>query len=526
MLVKPSVLLIVPTHRYGRVYPAPLSLGDFPVGPAYVASALKTAGHQVYGFNPNNITGYSSGPEMLKVELNRTLQELCPDVVGLGGLAANYRFLKDAVDIIHKELPSAGVVLGGGIANHDAEFIGPLLGVDACVRGDGEIGMVELLAEGTHGTPIIDGRIEDLDRLAFPDFELFNAAGMLDMSPYVRYTYRFPRIKPRVMSIVTARGCPFSCSFCVHRPSGLVPYRMRSIPNIMAEIKENYERYEFNILMILDELFAANKIRLREFCEAVMVGREQYGWDFNWGFQTHASAALDEAALKLAKEAGCYFFAYGLESSSPRVLASIGKRTVPEQIEKGVKLAESQRVAYCGAYIFGNRAENTSTISETISFFDKHLRNAHVYFGSSMPYPGSDDYDYCIEQGIIKNKAEYYERIDWERQWNMTKIPDVLWYPWAYLMGYLGARFGWVKAAKDGKCPHCGAPVSRDSTPPIANTSEPMPLWVKAWRLKVLVSLLLTWWHPMYMLLLPLLGRSKELAGCPSCGKRFGWSMP
>jgi len=93
----------------------------------------------------------------------------------------------------------------------------------------------------------------------------------------------------------------------------------------MAEIKENYERYKFNVLIILDELFVVKQERFLEFCEAILEGKQQYGWDFDWMFQTHASAKLTLNGLKLAKKAGCFFFSltwYGsMWKDSPRRLA-------------------------------------------------------------------------------------------------------------------------------------------------------------------------------------------------------------
>ncbi len=526
--MKPTVLLVVPTHRYGREYPAPLSLADFPAGYGYLASALIAQQFTVHGLNLNNISGYSSAPEMVNYELSKALAEYSPDVIGIGGICADYHFLKDTISVVREVSPNARIVLGGGIANHDAVFVAPLLGVDCCIKGDGEKGLPDLLRiieAGGNGT-LVEGRVEDLDTLPFPDYSLFNDRRMMELSVYVRYLYRYTRPKPRVMSIVTARGCPFSCSFCIHRRTGQRPYRMRSIPNIMAEIKVSYERYEFNILIILDELFAVNKARLREFCEAILMGKEKYGWDFDWCFQTHASANLNVEALKLAKAAGCYSFAYGLESSSPSILASMDKHTKPAQIASAAQICDLVSMGYLGAYIFGDRAETRGTIKETLTFFDKHLRDNHIYFGSILPYPGSRDFDYCMERGIIKDKTQYYETID-EHLWNMTRIPDILWYPWAYLAGYLGIRFGWVKKArlKSGnilECPHCGHDVLLAEEQAVISVATRRPLRLYLWRLKYLLGFLLTFWHPIYWTLLPLLGKKNNgVTGCRNCGKRL-----
>src|SRR3990167_5861644 len=156
-----------------------------------------------------------------------------------------------------------------------------------------------------------------------------------------------------------------NCSFCIdHHRS----YRARSIENIMDEIKVSYERYKFNILILLDELFAVSRGRLNEFSQAILKGKKQYGWDFDWCFQTHASAKFDLASLQLAKRAGCYMFSYGLESASPTVLKSMDKRIKIEQVKEAIEMAESAGIAFSANLIFGDVAETQDTIAESLAF--------------------------------------------------------------------------------------------------------------------------------------------------------------
>ena len=144
-----KVLLIVPTHQYSIGYPAFLSLSDFPSGFAYVTSALKEAGHEVYGCNPNNITGYANAYLMIQDVISRRIMDVEPDLIGLGGLCTDYGFLKDAIGVIRQtDVP---VVLGGQIVTNDAEFIFNDLKPDYAIVGEGEEAMVELCNIGDKG---------------------------------------------------------------------------------------------------------------------------------------------------------------------------------------------------------------------------------------------------------------------------------------------------------------------------------------------------------------------------------------
>jgi anaerobic magnesium-protoporphyrin IX monomethyl ester cyclase len=462
-------MLVVPTFSYQYEYPRFLSLSDFPTGLAYIASALKSAGHEVIGVNPNNDPGHSSQRRMLESHLISALEEKAPDIVGLGGLCTDYPFLRDSLSIIRKHAKSLPIVLGGGMVNNDPDFAMSDLKPDFCVAGEAEEVLVRLIAHIEKGqediatipnigfwagsTPTFTKRdycYPDLDGRCLPDYDEFGVMKMLDdYSIVTRYLYRYSREFPRPMTIVTARSCPFSCSFCVHKRGPR--YRARSIDNIVKEIRYHYERFHFNVLIILDELFAVKKDRLREFCRALIKGRKEEGWDFDWCFQTHASAAFQAEDLGLAREAGCYLFGYGLESASPSVLKSMNKKTKPSQIIETIDRAREARVGFGGNFIFGDVAENATTIGETMDFFARYCQDQHVYFALVRPYPGSRLFDTCLEKGIIGNRKHFYDHID-ESLLNMTSIQDNLWYQWIRAMMILAGNYWWVKTAEVISC--------------------------------------------------------------------------
>lgn len=459
-----KVLLAIPTVNYATLYPSFLSISDFPTGFAYIASALKSAGHEVVGLNPNNDPHHGSAREMLADKLLKALTTSAPDLIGLGGLCTDFIFLKDCIALIRTISPRTPIVLGGRIVTHDTEYVFQKLRPDYCIVGEGEevicrlAGMLEQgratfqdidnLGYWDNGLPRFTRRnytYPDLDSRPFPDYEPFGIRDMMDnYSSATRWFYRYPRLLTRTISIVTARGCPFSCTFCIHdKHRG---YRARSIENIVKELVHLHEKYNFNVLILLDELFAVNKQRVHEFVNAVMEGKKKYGWDFNWLFQTHASASLDGETLAAAKQAGCYMFSYGLESASPTVLASMNKKTKHGQIIEAIRLADQAQIGFGGNFIFGDVAETTRTIGETLDFFSAHCTSNHIFFGCIQPYPGSKLFDHCMEKGIIKDKDAYYESGCAIVQ-NMTSLSDYVWYPWMHEMLVLGSQAGWTRPA-------------------------------------------------------------------------------
>ena len=442
-----KVLLIPPTHGY-EVYPRFLSFSDFPSGFGYLSASLKQAGHKVFGLNPNNVVGYPNGYMMIQDLITKKIAEVKPDIIGLGGLCTDYAFLKDAIGIIRNtDVP---IVLGGQIVTNDPEDIFKILKPDYAIIGEADRAIVTLVDRLKDKPPpcIIKAETPDVEAIPFPDYEPFGIKEMLDeYSIATRLLYRYSRHNARPYNIVASRSCPFSCTFCVHghdRPK----YRARSISSIMEEIRVSYKKYKFNVVILLDEMFAVNKKRMNEFSQGVLEGREKYGWDFDWMFQTHACAKLDLESLKLAKEAGCFLFSYGLESASPVVLKSMRKKMKIEQVIEAIELAEEAGVGFAANLIFGDVAETEDTIAESLAFWLTHGRKSDIFLGTLAPYPGSELFNRCQEMGMFLDKREYYETID-KIPINMTKIPDELYDGFMALNSHLERSWAFVKRAED-----------------------------------------------------------------------------
>lgn len=587
------VLLILPASEYKRRYPTLLASADFPTGFAYLASALRAAGHEVFGLNPNNDASHGSARDMVRALIARSLRAHEPELIGVGGLATDYAFLSDAIRIIRQQNAGVPVVCGGRIVTHDAEFILSTLRPDYCVLDEGESTLVRLantlergerdlegipnLGYWRKGVPRLTSRLAvevELDQLAFPDFEPFGIREMLD--EYSRaanlYLFRYARLDPRPMPIVGSRGCLFCCTFCIH--GGHRRYRTRSIQNILEEIRTLYDAYHFNILVFQDELFAAGKERVREFSRALIQARATEGWDFDWMFQCHPSVSLDRETLALAREAGCWHFSFGVESVSPKVLASMKKKLQPAKVVEAVQLADAVGIGFGASFAFGDIAETAETIRETMEFIARHCLDVHTVLGTAAPYPGSALFEHCLRNGIIRDKGQFYEQVD-EDVLNMTQLPDRLWVPWAYLLGYLAklARFtkatdatscvreerapGSLMAAQEGKaiyrvsarCPHCGRAIEyrelledvagrpRRSGPPRAALRRLLGLPGRQQYYRLSHVLLkgaayfgLGFRNPLFRTLAPLIGEADPVpsftTGCPRCHKRIRVRVP
>jgi hypothetical protein len=255
----------------------------------------------------------------------------------------------------------------------------------------------------------------------------------------------------------------------------------------------------------------------------------------------------------------------------------MNKKTKPSQIINGVEIANSLGIGFYSAFIYGDPAETPDTIRESMDFFSKHLLDTHIYSAAISPYPGSKLFDDCLKNGIIRDKPSYYEHID-EELFNMTAIPNRLWFPWAYLVIYLWRYFQFVKvtdalsysidetAANDpiakyynqavfkvsAICPHCSEegmyreiltdnkvankPPKRPSLSSIgAFIRRILGLGVNKYNVpKVMVKggllFLFSFKNSIYKTLMPLLGdhpfEQSFTTGCQHCNKRIKIRIP
>jgi radical SAM superfamily enzyme YgiQ (UPF0313 family) len=231
----------------------------------------------------------------------------------------------------------------------------------------------------------------------------------LDDFPFVSSVYRrHLKIAPYfyghslhpLVVIMTGRGCPFHCTYCVV-PQVLQghKYRKRSIANIVEEfayIRENYP--EVKEIMIEDDTLTADKDRCSELSRLLIRERlTSIPWSAN------SRADVDYETMRLMKEAGCRLFCVGFESGDQQILNNIRKGTKIEIIDRFVKDAKRAGIMIHGCFMVGNRGETRESLEKTLALA-KRLNPDTAQFFPIMVYPGTSDYAYFMEKGWIVSK--------------------------------------------------------------------------------------------------------------------------
>lgn len=399
----------------------------FPQGTAYVAAALRQAGHTVSIWN-QDVQHWPD--EALTAELDRTRY----DVVGLGIIAGYYQYrrLRGLASAVNASRQRPYFVLGGHGPSPDPDYFLRVCAADAVVIGEGEVTMTELCAAvaagktpaGIAGVAWRDGEqtvveaprenIRDIDAIPLPAYDLF------PMSYY--RLIRFPHVPPEAFAlpVLSGRGCPFQCNFCYRMDKG---YRPRGIDAIIAEIELLKRDYGVAYINFSDELLMVSVERTTQLCEAFL----RAGLNIRWWCNGRLNYAQPEL-LALMRRSGCVFINYGIEALDDGVLKTMRKALTVAQIEAGITATLAAGISPGFNIIFGHIGDTRETLEKGVQFLLKYTDGAQLRtIRPVTPYPGTELFAEAVRQGKVRDVADFYEQKHVNSDLvaiNMTELSD------------------------------------------------------------------------------------------------------
>lgn len=377
----------------------------YPMWLAYATGYLEKAGHEVLLIDAPAVSMNS------ETVLSR-VRDFEPEIAILDTSTPSIYNDIAIGEALKKEIPNLFVVLVGvHVSALPVETLKLSENIDAVAFGEYDSTLVDLagklsnrksddllktvtgLAFRSKGGEIIknDPRplIQDLDDIPFVS-SVYKKH--LDISPYFYGHSRYP-----IIVLVTGRGCPYKCSYCVI-PQTMQghQYRKRSVASIVDEfrfIKDNFP--EVKEIMIEDDTLTADKSRCREFSQVLI---DEKLTSIPWSANSRAD--VDYETMRLMKNAGCRLFCVGIESGEQQILDNISKGTQISKIRLFVKDARKAGILIHGCFMVGNRGETRDTLEKTLRFA-KELSPDTAQFFPIMAYPGTSDYKYFKEKGWL-----------------------------------------------------------------------------------------------------------------------------
>jgi radical SAM superfamily enzyme YgiQ (UPF0313 family) len=216
----------------------------------------------------------------------------------------------------------------------------------------------------------------------------------LNIKDYFYAISQYPEV-----TIITGRGCPHRCTYCVY-PQVFQgrEYRARSPENVVEEFQYIAEAFpSVKEIFIEDDTFTIERGRCRQICEELVRVKNKISWTAN------ARADVDFETLKLMKAAGCRLVCVGVESGNQNVLNNIKKGISLKQIRRFFRDAKRAGILVHGCFLVGNKGENPETLEQTLSF-SKELNPDTAQFFPLMVYPGTEAYLWAKQENLLRSE--------------------------------------------------------------------------------------------------------------------------
>lgn len=218
---------------------------------------------------------------------------------------------------------------------------------------------------------------------------------------------RMPLIKGPFTFIVTSRGCPAGCTYCIKHVSYQYSVRLRSPEKIVEEMWLLKKLGIHNIHMYAD-LFTVNRDQVIELCKLMIEQNINIKWTSNSRVDY-----VDQEMLTLMGKAGCHLISWGIESGNEQILRHARKGAYPDKAERALRWAREAGIKNWGYFIIGLPGETEETIQDTIRF-SKSLPLDIALFHVAAPYPGTPFFFEVVENGWFRPGTRW-EQVDMDK---------------------------------------------------------------------------------------------------------------
>lgn len=376
-----------PLAKFSTIAPRP------PIDLMYAAGAFEAAGWQC-----TLVDCPAEGIDA--TELEGRVRALQPDAVVLSCTTQTVGDDLATAAMVKRVAPQALTLAKGAHFNVlDVEELTRNPALDAALREEIE----ETCLEIAGGRPLAevagitrraaDGRVvrnpsrpftRDLDALPFP------ARHLTRNELYVR-----PDTGAAQTTVVTNRGCPHRCTYCLANQVAGLANRYRSVENVLAELRECVERHGITSFLFRSDLFTQNGAWVRRLCEAILDSGLAISWACNSRVDT-----VDAETLGWMKRAGCWIAAFGVESGDQATLDRLQKNARVEDARRAVALCRAAGIKSSVYLLMGLPWDTRESLTELIAFaidLDPDI----VEFFYPYPFPGTPLQRECVELGLL-----------------------------------------------------------------------------------------------------------------------------
>ncbi|GAP08596.1 MAG TPA: radical SAM protein [Anaerolinea thermolimosa] len=302
--------------------------------------------------------------------------------------------IRDLLDHLEGKIDQRPPLVQKMIDEHDPNY-------RPALREDGSVDLAGIAGLAwRRGDEIVVNRqrpfIKDLNDLPIP---------LHDQLPLMKY--RMPWIKGPFTFIVTSRGCPAGCIYCIKHVSYQYTVRLRSPEKIMEELWV-LKKLGINNIHMYADLFTVSRDQVVELCRRIIDENLKIRWTCNSRVDY-----VDEEMLSLMGKAGCWLISWGIESGNEQVLRHAHKGAYPDKAERALRWAHKAGIKNWGYFIIGLPTETEETIRQTINFAKK-LPLDIALFHVAAPYPGTPFFFEVVREGWFRPGTRW-EQVDMDK---------------------------------------------------------------------------------------------------------------
>ena len=354
--------------------------------------------------------------------VEQLMEQLRPDLVGLSVMTFQRGTARRLIALVRSLNPDVRIVVGGYDPSLAPDaWTNPALGVDAIVRGEGDVTFRELVrAYEQHRPP------SGIAGLWFRDGEVMRKTPPREVARLDREEIRPPRRSARVLAgytmmgrqadvVETSRGCTFDCSFC-----SIIEMRGRNfhrfpIDRVIADIADAQAGGARSIFLV-DDNITLDVERFEALCEAI-IGAGLNRIDYLVQGMTAPIASRGATLAPLMRRAGFRYVFLGIENVLEDDLAFLKARAKNSRHRDGsrvntalaaVRVLRRNGLLVVGGLIVGNPDDRRESVAANLQFAKRYID--WPYIQHPTPYPGTPMTREFEARGLVVNsRLEEYD---------------------------------------------------------------------------------------------------------------------
>jgi len=347
-----------------------------PIGLLSLAAQAKEAGHDARVLNLFTF----AWPDIKQI-----IKETPADLFGLSCFTQNRRGTLLLADYIRHTQPKTHIAVGGPHASAlPHEMLAHCDAINTIIIGEGEQTLLELInrlkaGEKTQGIAGTAWNTLDGPRSAGARTLIDNLDSLTPPSRYFDDHI-----------VLSARGCPWDCSFCASSSIWGRGCRTHSAAYVLDMLDALVQKGQ-RAIAFKDETFTANRQRALELCRGIRDRKLNIAWSCD----TRADV-LDEELLKAMRMAGCQRISLGVESAAPDILKRLNKNISLDAVQTVTRLARRIGLPIRYYMIVGSPGETMATLQQSLRFI-REAKPTEVLFNPFTLLPGTSEWDRAVK---------------------------------------------------------------------------------------------------------------------------------